>query len=59
MRVRNGAALLREVAAGAPHHVYTAADQVADGAPSALVFEVAQVSDRFGPGPYERIEFDG
>ena len=25
----------------------------------ALVFEVAQVSVRFGPGPFERIEFDG
>jgi hypothetical protein len=37
--------------------VYTAADQAADGWPQNLVFEVAQVSERFGPGPYGRIEF--
>jgi GTA TIM-barrel-like domain/Putative phage tail protein len=59
VRVLGGGSLLREVSVGVPQHVYTAAEQVADGAPAALVFEVAQVSDRFGSGPFERIEFDG
>jgi hypothetical protein len=59
VRVVGAGALLREVEVGAPSHVYAAAEQAADGAPAALVFEVAQVSDRFGPGPFERIEFDG
>ena len=60
MRVSRGGAVLREATAGAPQLVYTAAEQEEDGTPAgADVFEVAQVSVRFGPGPFERIEFDG
>ncbi len=59
LRVWKGASMLREVEAGSPDHVYTVDRQVEDGAGSPLVFEVAQVSVRFGPGPFERIEFDG
>ena len=59
LRVMSGASVLREIDATVPRHVYSAADQAADGAAGALAFEVAQVSVRFGPGPFERIEFDG
>jgi hypothetical protein len=57
VRILQGDALLRRVDVQASSHVYTAADQAADGWPQNLVFEVAQVSERFGPGPYGRIEF--
>ena len=54
-----GGSPLREVTTGASRFVYSLADQVRDGATAALVFEVAQVSVRFGAGPFERIEFNG
>jgi hypothetical protein len=56
VRVLEGETLLRRVDVQGPSYVYTAADQGADGWPQNLVFEVAQVSERFGPGPYGRIE---
>jgi hypothetical protein len=59
LRVLRGAEVLREFATGEPRQVYSAAEQAADGAAGVLVFEVAQVSARFGPGPYKRIVFDG
>jgi hypothetical protein len=59
VRATDGDVLLREFTPTAAGQIYTAAEQLADGAPAALVFEVAQVSDRFGAGPYERIAFDG
>jgi hypothetical protein len=57
VRILQGDDLLRRIDVQASSHVYTAADQAADGWPQNLVFEVAQVSERFGPGPYGRIEF--
>jgi hypothetical protein len=52
--------LLREASSAVPRLVWSAAEQAEDGAAGgALAFEVAQVSVRFGPGPFERIEFDG
>ena len=59
LRVRNGSTLLREVEASRPEYVYSAAEQAEDGSWPAISFEVAQMSVRFGPGPFERIEFDG
>jgi hypothetical protein len=59
LRVLAGGAVLRELWPREPAAAYSAAEQAADGAAGALIFEVAQVSDRFGPGPYERISFDG
>ena len=50
--------MLREVAIDAPRYLYTATEQTQDGAVGELVFEVAQVSVRFGPGPFARITFD-
>jgi hypothetical protein len=59
LRIRQGETVLREIETGAPAHVYAVAEQVEDGAAAALTFEVAQISVAFGPGPFERIEFDG
>ena len=59
LRIRNGQAVLREIATDTTGHIYSAADQAADAAGGPLVFEVAQVSVRFGPGPFERLEFNG
>lgn len=59
LRILAGGILLREIDASAPRATYSTADQADDGAPSELEFEVAQVSDRFGPGPYERITLNG
>ena len=50
---------VREITVGTSQYLYTAAEQESDGVEGAAVFEVAQVSVRFGPGPFERIEFDG
>ena len=54
-----GGALLREVSVGTPGFAYSLVAQVEDGAAGALAFEVAQVSVRYGAGPFGRIEFDG
>lgn len=51
--------LLRELTVTEPNAVYTALHQATDGSPATLIFDVAQISDRFGPGPYERIFFNG
>jgi len=59
LRIRNGTTLLRELETSLPRHVYSAEAQAEDGAGASLSFEVAQVSVRFGPGPFERIQFDG
>ena len=60
VRVSRGGEVVRETTSGGPQLVYTALQQDEDGtAGGALMFEVAQVSVRFGPGPFERIEFDG
>ncbi len=54
-----GGTLLREVSVSVPAVVYSAAAQAEDGATGTLTFEVAQMSARYGAGPFERIEFDG
>lgn len=56
--LRNGS-VLREETVISPAWLYSAADQAGDGAGSGLTIEVAQISVRFGPGPFERIEFNG
>jgi hypothetical protein len=59
VRLLSGGSVLREFMPQGPEAVYLAADQAADEAPKILEIEVAQVSDLFGPGPYERYSFDG
>ncbi len=39
-----------------PDWTYAAADQVADGVSAPFTIEVAQISDSFGPGPFESVE---
>ncbi|WP_299131408.1 glycoside hydrolase/phage tail family protein [uncultured Amaricoccus sp.] len=59
VRIFTRAAVLREYFVEAPNLTYSKAAQEADDFGSVAIFEVAQVSGRFGPGGYERIEFNG
>jgi hypothetical protein len=52
VRVLQGVATLRETTVNAPQWIYTAAQQSADGAAAGFAVAVAQLSDRFGPGPF-------
>lgn len=57
LRVRGtGEALLRELTVSQPEWSYDAAAQSADGVALPFAVEVAQMSDRFGPGLFARIE---
>ena len=58
VRVVGDGAVLREVETSSPAWRYSADDQASDAAGGRLRFEVAQLSVRFGPGPFERIEID-
>jgi hypothetical protein len=53
VRVRVGGAVVREVIVGEPSWAYSLASQTTDGALGAHQVEVAQVSARFGAGPYQ------
>ena len=55
VQVRAGETLLREVTRDTPHWTYSAAAQASDGASGAVTISVAQVSDRYGPGPARRL----
>lgn len=55
VRVTSGGSVLRDVEVAQSGWTYTAAMQAEDGLTGAAVFEVAQVSDRFGPGPWAQI----
>ncbi|QHQ34562.1 baseplate multidomain protein megatron [Algicella marina] len=59
VRVLNGSEVLREFEPSTTAAVYSAAQQAVDSAPTIIGIEVAQISDRFGPGLYTRIDFDG
>jgi len=50
IRVRQGAAVRREVVVSQPEWVYSAAQRLADGVSGEWRVEVAQISDRFGAG---------
>jgi hypothetical protein len=54
LRVMRAGAILREVMVGAPGWTYTAAARAEDG-PGAVDIAVAQVSERFGPGPFRGV----
>ena len=56
LRVRQGSVVVRQVTLGAPAWTYAASLRAADGLVGAYVVEVAQVSDRFGRGPYRVLE---
>jgi hypothetical protein len=52
VRVREGGTVLRQESVTGPGWSYPAADQTADGLGPEAIIEVAQVSARFGPGPF-------
>ncbi len=56
VRVMQGASLLRETTVFGPHWSYSAAAQAADGLSGAARMEVAQISARYGPGLFARID---
>lgn len=51
LRIRQGATVLREAEVTSPAWTYSTLDQTMDGVAVGAVAEVAQISDRFGPGP--------
>ena len=55
LRVIDATGLRREVVVSAPSYAYSAAMQAADAPETPYFIEVAQLSDRFGPGPFARI----
>ncbi len=55
LRVMAGPVLVREATVTRPDWTYTAAMQLADAAPAAVTIAVAQVSQRFGNGPFRQI----
>lgn len=59
IRLFAGGTLRREVVLTAPGWVYSAAEQNADGIGTACTIEVAQISDRVGPGHLARMEING
>ncbi len=59
LRVLDGASAVRDATLTAPSWSYTAAMQAADAIGGSYGIEVAQISDRFGPGLFRRIEING
>lgn len=55
VRVLQGPITLRETTASSPSWLYTGADQAADEASAGFSIAIAQLSDRFGPGPFRSI----
>ena len=47
--------LKREVIVTAPEFTYSAADKAADGVTAGYTVQVAQLSDRYGAGPYRSL----
>ncbi|WP_176440294.1 baseplate megatron protein TIM-barrel domain-containing protein [Boseongicola aestuarii] len=58
VRVRVGGVVRREVTVVTPSWVYSAVDQLSDSISGAFVVEVAQISDRFGPGLFGKVSVD-
>jgi hypothetical protein len=55
VRVTRNGATLREAEVGAPAWAYTGSMRAEDGL-GPVNIEVAQISDRFGPGPFRSVE---
>jgi hypothetical protein len=54
LRVEAGGAIRRETTVTEPGWTYPAAGQAADGVTGGFTLAVAQISERFGPGPFAR-----
>ncbi|SMX36703.1 baseplate multidomain protein megatron [Maliponia aquimaris] len=52
VEVRQGGTVLREALVTSPEWTYGAAEQNADGVSGSYAIAVAQMSDRYGPGPF-------
>ncbi len=59
LRILIGTVAVREDYVQEPKFIYLGSAQELDNAGTFLTIEVAQISDRFGPGAYERIKFNG
>jgi hypothetical protein len=59
VQVIQAGSVVREVEVGTAIWTYSGADQTADGLVGPYTIEVAQVSLRFGPGLFSRIELNG
>lgn len=57
--VRSAGILRRETTVTTPEWSYQAADQALDAPGPVFTIEVAQISDRVGPGHFARIDIDG
>ena len=55
LRVTDATGLRREAVLATPSFTYTGAMRASDGTLAPFTIEVAQLSDRFGPGPFARI----
>lgn len=55
LRVQQGEVVLREEQCSAPIWSYSAAQRLSDGIAGAVDIRVAQVSARFGPGPFAAV----
>jgi hypothetical protein len=55
VQVLAGPSVVREVSLPVPKWVYPVAQQEADGTGDGCLLRVAQVSDRFGPGPFAEL----
>jgi len=58
LRVIDASGVVREEVLGEPEFTYSAAMRASDGAVAPFEITVAQVSERFGPGPFARIEIN-
>ncbi|HMO71665.1 MAG TPA: glycoside hydrolase/phage tail family protein [Paracoccaceae bacterium] len=56
LRVAVGGDVVRTIETSVPEWTYPAALQAVDGAAGGFAVEVSQVSDRFGAGPFRRID---
>lgn len=58
LRIVQGTSVLREETTATPNWTYTAAQQSADAASGPITIQVAQLSQRFGAGPFRSISLD-
>jgi hypothetical protein len=59
VRIRAAGLLRREVTVSVPYWTYGVAEQAEDALAGGFTVEVAQISDRVGPGHFARIEING
>ena len=55
IKITQGLVTLRETTTSAPGFSYTTAMQTADAVSGAITIAIAQVSQRYGSGPFETI----